>query len=256
MSPKRLRVVLPAALALFAALAAVAGGEVVQKGNVRVTFEGQLTPKALPRSGEVPVHVSVGAKIAALKASDPPRLKRISIAINSGGRFSPSVVPLCTIREIQPSTTENALKACGDSLVGSGQFSAKVLYPQQAAFPSGGKLYAFNGRYQGHPAILAHVYGTKPVPSSFTLPFVITERKGRLGTVLTAALAEVTGKAGYITGLSLNLGRTVGKRSYLSASCPAPKGTNLAAFPFAKASFDFGNRSLSSTLTRSCKVRR
>lgn len=255
MSPRRLRVVLPTALALFAALAAVAGGEVVQKGDVRVSFEGQLTPKTLPRSGEAPVHVSVGAKISALKESDPPKLRRISIAINSGGHFSPSVVPLCTIREIQPSTNENALKACRDSLVGTGQFSAKVLYPQQAGFPSVGKLYAFNGRYQGHPAILAHVYGTKPVPSSFTLPFVITERKGQLGTVLTAALAEVTGKAGYITGLSLNLGRTVGKRSYLSASCPAPKGIGGGAFTFAKASFDFGNRSLSSTLTRSCKVR-
>ena len=29
-----------------------------------------------------------------------------------------------------------------------------------------GKLYAFNGRWHGRPAILAHVYGTKPVPTS------------------------------------------------------------------------------------------
>ena len=255
MSGSRWKATFFLALLLCLALAAAAGGEVVQKGSVRLKFEGQMTPKDLPRTGEAPVHVAVGAKITALKSSDPPKLKKISIAINSNGRFSPSVVPICTVRDIQPSTTQNALKACGDSLVGTGQFGAKVLLPQQAAFPSGGKLYAFNGRYQGHPAILAHVYGTEPVPTSFTLPFVITQRKGELGTVLSASLSKVTGDAGYITALSLNLGRTIGKRTYLSASCPAPKGFGSASFPFAKASFDFGKSRLSSTLTRTCKAR-
>jgi hypothetical protein len=254
MNASRWTAVFLAALVLGLALAAGVGAEVVQKGTTRVKFEGQLIPKALPRSGEVPVHVSVAAHITALKKSDPPKLKRISIAINSAGRFSPSVVPICTIRDIQPSTTQNALKACGDSLVGTGQFAAKVLFQQQASFPSVGKLYAFNGRYQGHPAILAHVYGTEPVPTSFTLPFVISKRKGELGTVLTASLSEITGKAGYITLLSLDLGRTIGKRSYLSASCPTPKGIGSASFPFAKANFDFGSSTLQSTLIRTCKA--
>ncbi len=254
---KRRPLVLLALLTLaLAALVQLAGAEVVQRGNVRVKFDGQLTPKALPRSSEVPVHVSVAAEISALNPSNPPKLREISIAINKAGKFSPAALPTCTVRDIQPSTSQNALKACGESLIGSGQFSAKVLLKQQASFPQAGKLYAFNGRYEGHPAILAHVYGTKPVPSSFTLPFVITERKGELGTVLTAKLAEVT-KAGYITGLSLNLDGSAGsgKTPYIGASCPAPQGINTAAFPFAKASFDFGSRKLSSTLTRSCKVR-
>jgi len=169
------------------------------------------------------------------------------------------VVPTCSMRDIQPSTTANALQACHDSLVGTGQFGAKILYRQQASFPSSGKLYAFNGRYHGHPAILAHVFGTEPVPTSFTLPFELTTRKGELGTVLSASLAGVTGSAGYITKLSLNLGRTIGsgkgRRAYLSAACPAPKGFGGAVFPFAEASFDFGKKTVTSTLTRNCKVR-
>jgi hypothetical protein len=44
------------------------------------------------------------------------------------------------------------------------------------------------------------------------------------------------------------------RRSYLSASCPAPKGFPGAAFPFARASFGFGKQTLTSTLTRSCRV--
>jgi hypothetical protein len=253
------------ALIFFAALScfvfgATASGEVVQKGGVRVIFDGKVTPKALPRSGSAPVHVAVGATIAPTKGAEPPRLRRISIAINRNGKFAPSVVPTCTMRDIQPSTTAKALDACRDALVGSGQFAAKLLLPQQAAFPSSGTLYAFNGRYHGHPAILAHVYGTEPVPTSFTLPFEITTRRGELGTVLSAALSPLTGKAGYITRLSLNLGRTVGsgkgRRAYLSASCPAPKGVGVAPFSFAEASFDFGDRTLTSTLIRTCKVRR
>jgi hypothetical protein len=137
-------------------------------------------------------------------------------------------------------------------LVGTGTFAAKILLPQQASFPAGGKLYAFNGRYKGRPAILAHVYGTDPVPTSFTLPFVMETQKGQLGTVLTASLAAATGKAGYITQLSLVLGATSGRaKAYLDASCPAPEGFGGATFPFARANFGFG----ASTLTRSCKVR-
>jgi hypothetical protein len=250
--------VLLVCLAAICALGTLAEAEVVQKGDVRVKFEGGLSPKTLPRSAAMPVRVAVGAKIAALKASDPPKLRKISIAINSAGKFDPSAVPVCTIRDIQPSTTDNALKACGPSLVGTGAFAAKVLLPQQASFPQGGKLYAFNGVYEGKPAILAHVYGTEPVPTSFTLPFVMTTRKGELGTVLTASLAEATGKAGYITELSLDLDGSSGssKTPYLSASCPAPKGFGSATFSFAKATFDFGNKTLKSTLTRNCKAKR
>ena len=58
----------------------------------------------------------------------------------------------------------------------------------------------------------------------------------------------------------MNLGRNFtyrGKRrSYLSASCPAPKGFSRAPFPLARAGFAFkGGRKLGATLVRSCGVR-
>ena len=33
-----------------------------------------------------------------------------------------------------------------------------------------GKTIAFYGTYKGKPTVFAHVYGTEPVPTSFTLP--------------------------------------------------------------------------------------
>jgi hypothetical protein len=245
---------------LVAGGATIASAEITQKGPLRVTFNGQLTPHALPRSGTAPVKVAVGAKISATDGQTPPQLRKITIAINRNGRFTPAGLPVCSLEQIQPSTTADALRACRSSLVGEGSFSAKVLLPQQAPFPSAGKVFAFNGSFRGKPAILAHVYGTQPIPTSYTIPFAIGSAKGTFGTVLSASLPQVTSEWGYVTGLQITLGRTFSshgkKLSYLSAGCPAPKGFPGAVFPFAKASFAFGGRgTLTSVLTRSCGVR-
>jgi hypothetical protein len=240
-------------------LASLAQAEVVQKGGLRVSFTGELSPTKLPRSASAPIHVKVGTQIEAAKAKSPPRLRAMTIAINRYGHFDPDLLPKCTLRDIQPSTTENALAACGDSLIGRGTFQANVALSRQAPFPSAGPLYAFNGVVNGKPAILAHVYGEKPVPTSFTLVFELKKAKGTFGTLMRASLPNLTGNSGYITGLSLDLGKTVrshGKtRSYLSASCPAPKGFSGASFPFAKVSLDFGQKKVEETLARNCKVR-
>jgi hypothetical protein len=256
---RHLRGVLTLSAATLLAAALPAHAEVVQKRNVRVNFEGSLTPKALPRSGTAPVRVSVGADITALgKSEHPPRLRTLTIAINKYGRFDPNVVPKCQLQEIQPASTENALAACGASLIGKGTFQAKVLLGKQAPFPSSGTLYAFNGVVDGRPAILAHVYGENPVPTSFTLVFKMQQRSGTYGTVLSASLPEATGSSGYITELSLDLGKQVrshGKTSsYLSASCPAPAGFPGADFPFAKAGLSFGSFAVDAVVTRSCKA--
>jgi DNA-binding beta-propeller fold protein YncE len=234
--------------------------EVVQRGSLRVSFDGSLTPHVLPRHGTAPVEVAFAAKIASTNGGPPPRLRQIRIAINRYGRFTPQGLPLCHVRDIQPATTANGLAACRGSLVGEGHFSAKVMLAQQAPFPAEGKVLAFNGILHGKPAILAHVYGTDPVPTSYTLPFVIGNAEGTFGTVLRASLPATTGSSGYVTGLSLTLGRRFSshghRRSYLNASCPAPAGFPGAVFPFAQASFGFAGRgSISSTLTRSCKAR-
>ena len=229
--------------------------EIVQHGGVRIAFEGSLSPRTLPRHGRRPVVATVGAKIAGVKGQAPPQLRGIEIAINRNGRFAPTSLPACRVRQIQPATTEAALAACRRSLVGEGSFSARVLIPEQAPFPSRGKVYAFNGRWHGRPAILAHVYGTRPLPLSYTIPFELLPRDGTYGTALRAALPAVTGGSGYVTGLSLTFGRGPGSHGYVTAGCPAPAGTSIAPFPFADVSFSFaGRRTLGSVLIRSCKA--
>jgi DNA-binding beta-propeller fold protein YncE len=233
---------------------------VVQRGPVRVNFDGKLTPHALPRHGVAPVGITVDARISATRGGTPPQLRRIAIQINRNGRFSTKGLPICVKRDIQPSTTAGARAACGESLVGEGHFSANVKLPKQSPFPSSGKVLAFNGRLHGRPAILAHIYGTEPVPTSIVLPFTIRETHGTYGTVLETSLPRATGNWGYVTGLEMKLHRSFryrGKRrSYLSAGCPAPAGFPGAAFPLARTSFAFaGGMTLISILNRDCKAK-
>ena len=241
--------------------AAIAQADIAQKGHIRVSFQGDLTPKALPRSAQAPVKVSVGAKISSTSAKVPTaQLHTMTIAINRYGVLNTKGLPVCQLNDIQPATTADALAVCRRSLVGEGAFSANVPLSGRSPYPSEGKLYAFNGESNGQPAILAHVYGVRPAPASFTLVFLISRSKGTFGTNLKVTLPKTSSEGGYITGISLELSKTYSshgkKLSYLSASCPAPKGFPGASFPFAKASFGFiGGKALTSTLTRSCKVR-
>jgi DNA-binding beta-propeller fold protein YncE len=232
--------------------------EVLQRGRVRVKVDGQLAPTALPRRGTAGVHVSLDTEIAASDGGTPPQLRQIEIAINRNGHFEPRGLPVCRLAQVQPSSSEGALAACRASLVGQGSFSADVKLPEQSPFPSVGKVLAFNGVLHGRPVILAHVFGTRPVPTSFTLPFAIESSRGTYGTVLRATVPAVSG--GFITGLRLNLGRSFRAggqhRSYISAGCPAPAGFPGAVFPLARTVFGFaGGPKLASVLTRNCKVR-
>ena len=252
-------VVLSCVLALLAA-AVAADAETVRRGTLQVAFEGDLSPKALPREGTAAIAVSVGGHISTTNGGTPPQLRRITIDINRNGHLDRRGLPVCRLDQIQPSTNQGALAACRRSLVGEGNFSAEVKLPQQAPFPSDGKVLAFNGTEQGRPVIFAHVYGTEPVPTSYTLTMEIKPTPGTFGTRLTISLPEVTSDVGFVTGIDMTLKRNFtyrGERhSYLSAGCPAPKGFPGAVFPLARISFAFAGRApVGTTLSRDCKAR-
>jgi hypothetical protein len=247
----RSRTLLAAVALLAVALVSGAGAETVQKGHLRVAFSSAFAPRSLPRQGAAPISVSIGGRISTSDGKPPPQLRRIELAINRSGHLGTAGRPTCRLEEIQPATNRGALEACRRSLVGEGTFTANVELPQQAPFPSRGKVLAFAGKEGGRPVLLAHVYGTDPIPTSYTLPFEIGNTRGTFGTVLTASLPQVTSDWGFVTGIELKL-----NRNFVSAGCPAPRGFPGAVFPLLRASFAFaGGPTLSSVLNRSCKAR-
>ena len=91
--------------------------------------------------------------------------------------------------------------------------------------------------------ILAHVYGTNPVPGTSVITFYIQRPHGAYGTQLIDNLPASLNHYGYVKRISLTLHRTYTYRgrlhSYLSAACTAPAGLSVALFPFAHASMRF-----------------
>jgi hypothetical protein len=238
----------------------IASAELIQKGQIRVSLSGKLSPTRLPRHGTAPIEVSIGGHISSTSASEVPQLKEVTFAFNSAGKLDLGGLPKCRLGHIDPSTTQEALLACRSSLVGEGHFSANVRFPEQSPFPSEGKVLAFNGTLRGAPVIFAHIYGTKPVPTSYVLPLEIEHKGGTFGTQMHASLPQATGEWGYVTGLDLKLGRTYSshgkRRSFLSAGCPALKGFPGALFPLLRSTFAFvGGKTLSGTLNRSCRAK-
>jgi hypothetical protein len=239
----------------------VARGELSQRGNLRVAFDGGFSPHSLPRDRLAPISVHLSGSIRTVDGSRPPQLRRMVVEINREGRLFTRGLPACSAGLLQATTTQAARERCGGALVGRGSFVANVDFPGVSTFPAHGEMLAFNGRANGRPALLMHFYVSTPVQATLVIPFKISHRpKGQFGTVLSARIPVLAGDQGYITDIGLTIGRQFNfdgsSHSLLSAACAAPAGFHGAAFAFAKGSFYFANgQKLTSALTRECRVR-
>ncbi len=257
---KRLALIAVLGAALLAG-AALARAEIKADDGLFVSFNGGFAPRALPRDRDVPVTVNLNVSVKTADGSRPPQLRTITLAVNRYGRLSTEGLPICRAGLLESTDSRLALARCHSALVGHGQFSANVEFPDRTPFPIKGKMLAFNGRSKGRPAVLLHIHGSNPVEATVVLTFKIRHpRQGKFGTVLNTKIPLIASDLGYVTNVSLVFGRTYRyqgeKRSFLSARCAAPAGFPGALFSFTKATFLFADgKRLSPTLVRDCVVR-
>jgi hypothetical protein len=247
------------ALALLA-VAGAARAAVVQEGNLRISISTRLSPYKLPRVGTAPITAFIAGHVFTADGQTPPQLKRMDIEINRHGHIETEGLPVCRLSQIKATSTEKAIAACGESLVGAGHFWASVVFNEEARpYNTTGRLLAFNGRKAGKPVLLIHIYTTQPFPSAFVVTFSIEQvDDGPYGTELSASLPQALGDWGFVNRIKMNIGRDYTyegrRRGYLEAACPAPKGSRTAVFPLALANFVFEETQLSSIVTKSCGV--
>jgi hypothetical protein len=262
----RIRPIGPAALAALAMLALLGGlgvgiarGERTQHGNLIVTLDGGLAPLALPRDRPAPVAVTLDGGLQTADGELLPRVTRVELGLPGQGVLSTAGLPTCSRRELRNATSEGALAACGDALVGHGHLEADVLLPNQAPFRVEAELLAFNGRVHGRRAVLLHASAAKP-PTVVVLPFVLHKGSGRFETALVADLPPTLGPWPHFAHFAMTLSRRYSyrgqERSYLSASCPIPRRFTAGFFSFAKADFTLEDGSqVSTAVARSCRAR-
>jgi hypothetical protein len=242
------------------AFAASADAELIARGDLFVRFGGDVAPHVLPRATQAPIAVRIEGTIRALAGSEPPALRKISVALNKGGHLNVVGLSVCPQPSIASATPSTALARCGPALVGGGTFTARTAVVGQPAETVPGEILLFNTRYRGHTAILGLVFQRKPLPATRLIIFHIHRTGGIFGTVITGYLPASLNRNGYLKTIFLKLQRTYifrgRQRAYLSARCAVPKGISVASFPFARTSMGFSNgRILSATLTRSCRAR-
>jgi hypothetical protein len=225
---------------------------------VIVSINGGITPLELPRRDRVPVTVFLSGGVQTSDGAPIPRVNWIRLELAWRGVMNTKGLAVCPRSRLDGTTSEIALRLCGNALVGRGQLSAQIFVPNQPAFQVEAKMLTFNGRTkEGRPAVWAQAYSTDP-PSSFVIPFTVRNEAGK--TVLVTTIRRSVGPWPRVASFSVRVSRDFtykGKRrSYLRASCPVPENFTAGFLSFARATYSFaGGNQIITQSVRSCRAR-
>jgi hypothetical protein len=243
------------ALLAFAAAAAVAQALHLQVGNIVVDAEGGFAPKALPRHHDAPITLHGGGSISTLSGELPPVLKELTLLFDRHGSVETNGLAVCTKGKLAATTVARARAACPEAIVGEGQGTAIVKFPEQGPIKASSPITLFNGApSHGDPTVLAHAYLSVPAPTTYIVPIVIEPiHQGIYGYRTKATIPRIAGGYGVPISGHLKIGKKwtfKGKRySYVNARCETGKLEAKGEFSFAD-----GSR-LSGIFLKPCSVR-
>jgi hypothetical protein len=226
---KRLITTMALGAVLAVAVAGIAVAEkpvVVQLGNLKLTFNGGVTPKALPKNKPAPITLNVEGKIETIDGKHPPAAKEIVVETDKNGFVNAKGVPVCTAGKLQAQDTAHAEAICKSSIIGTGTTDVEVEFPESAPFIAKSKLLAFNGGTSGgKTTIFVHAFLTAPVSAAVVTTVKVSKiHNGRYGYKSIASIPKIAGGYGSPISFSLKVGKSFTvkghKQSYLTAQCP------------------------------------
>jgi hypothetical protein len=230
--------VVGAVVALIGAAGAFAG--VAQVGPLVLRGDGGIFPTKLPKNGQAPIGGYIDGRLDTVDGSHPPAIRRVIVDLDRAFHVNAKGLPVCTETQLASRTTASAKKACRGSIVGSGEGTVEVAFPDQKPFSSKGQIVLFNGGIHGGATLLLiHAYVAVPAPTTVITTTKITRvRHGRFGLHAIAEIPNIAAGAGSVTGFRFRIKRTFNykkkEKSYITASCP----TGLL---FAKAEVQFND---------------
>jgi hypothetical protein len=248
-----------AALAVAYLAVGPAAAEQSGRDGVVVSFNAQISPKALPRDHLAPVTISLSGGVRATDGSVPRRLRRIELAFGARGGLDAAGLPTCPRSRLRNATHGQALSRCRAALVGRGSILAEVPLSAESPLAVRAQVLAFNARSGGRPAVWLHAYSASP-PVSFVLPFTVRMlRRGSYGMLLEAPVASTLGRWPRLRAFEITLGRRYRSHgrthSYLRARCPLPPRFHSLSVPLARATYRFDPApTIPTTILRACRA--
>jgi hypothetical protein len=218
---------------------------VVQQGNLKFTFNGGFSPSTLPKKKMAPISLQASGKIETLDGTHPPALKEVLIETDKNGAISTKGIPACPSGKLQARDTKAAEKACKKSIIGTGQTTVEVAFPEQRPIDVNSKLLVLNGGSSGGKTTLyIHAFFSAPVTGAIVTTVKIKKiHNGRYGLKSVATVPKIAN--GYGSVKSFNL--TINKKGVLTAKCPDGKLQANATSIFAD-----GTKA-SAAIIRTCK---
>jgi hypothetical protein len=193
----------------------------VRAGNLELTFNGGFTPKALSKTKLTPITLTVSGDVKTVDGTHPPALKEFNVQTDKNGAIDVKGLPVCTASKLQSQDTKHAEAICKSAIIGSGQATAEIAFPEQAPIPAKSKIIAFNGGFKGGVTTLyIHAYLTVPTPAAIVTTVKVKKiHAGRYGLEAKSSIPKIAGGSGSVTHFNL----TINKKGVLSAKCPDGK---------------------------------
>jgi hypothetical protein len=193
----------------------------VRTGNLELTFNGGLTPKAVSKTKLTPVSLNVSGKIRTVDGEHPPAMKEFVLEADKNTAVEVKGLPVCTASKLQSQDTKHAEAICRSSIIGTGQATAEIKFEEQPPIPAKSKIIAFNGGTSGGTTtFFIHAYLTVPTPVAIVSTVKITKvHNGRYGIKSVTSIPKIAGGSGSVTDFNL----TINKKGVLLAKCPDGK---------------------------------
>jgi hypothetical protein len=218
------------ALALAAALSLAVAGiasaltkTTLRTGNLVVTFGGEASPMAMPKHKFMPESTIIFGKIRTSDGSHPSAFREAVVDIDKDVKVNVKGFPVCKSGQLEARDTKGAKRVCGEAILGKGNATAEIAFPEQRPIKVPSPLLVFNGGEKGRKVkLLIHAFITVPVPAAIVTDVTII-RKGT-GVHSIARIPPIAGGSGSAISFRFKLGKTYrykGKKiGYFEGRCP------------------------------------
>jgi hypothetical protein len=215
-------------LVLVFAVVAVATAQwtTARIGNMVFRADGTLFPTTLPADEFAPSWFRARSRIETVDGSHPPALREGVVYIDKNSMFDARGLPACRAGQLEARDTRAARRACEEAIVGEGQGTAEVAFPEQRPIQVDSPITLFNGGVKGGTTTLfAHAFITVPAPAAVVATIKLRDvDAGRYGIRGTAALPVIAGGSGSVTGFDFTIKRFYRyggeRKSYDLTKCP------------------------------------
>jgi hypothetical protein len=193
----------------------------VEAGNLVFTFNGGFSPKKLPKKKLAPITLTASGKISTKDGTHPPALTETIVETDKNGAINVKGIKVCKSGQLQSRDTTAAERACKKSIIGKGNTTVEVQFPEQKPIDVTSKLLVLNGGFKGGTTTLfIHAYFSAPVTGAIVTTLKIKKVKhGRYGTKTVATIPKIAGGSGSVKTFNLK----INKKGVLTAKCPDGK---------------------------------